>query len=96
MGPVADNRRMPKQRTSGRGEGPEPNRLVRVEAGRYRSADERFEVSQSGDQWFVVDSGQTDELGQPLVRGPYPSLAAAREVLPEARRSTLKAVRKRR
>ncbi len=87
---------MPKQRRGGRAEGSDPNQLTRVEAGRYRSADERFEVSQSGDQWFVVDSAQSDELGQPLVRGPYPSLAAAREVLPEARRSTLKSVRKRR
>jgi hypothetical protein len=39
---------------------------------------------QSG-TWVIVDNSQTNELGLPLVRGPYPSLTAAREAIAEAR-----------
>lgn len=73
---------------------PDPNKLVRRSAGTYRSGDDRFEVRQSGIGWFVVDSTQTDELGQELVQGPYPTLAAARDALPEARRTTVRALPK--
>jgi GNAT superfamily N-acetyltransferase len=67
----------------------DPNRLVRQAAGAYRSADDRFEVRQAGTGWFVVDTQQRNELGQELVRGPVATLAAVRELLPEARRTTL-------
>ena len=69
---------------------PDPNRLVRVSAGRYRSEDERFEVREGGTGWFVTDAQQTNEFGQELVTGPYATLAAVREALPEARRTTLR------
>jgi hypothetical protein len=68
----------------------DPNRLVRQAAGRYLSADDRFEVRQAGTGWFVVDTQQRNELGQELVQGPLSTLAEVRELLPEARRTTLK------
>jgi GNAT superfamily N-acetyltransferase len=69
---------------------PDPNRLVRVTAGAYRSEDERFEVRDGGTGWFVTDAQQTNEFGQELVIGPYATLAAVREALPEARRTTIR------
>jgi hypothetical protein len=68
----------------------DPNKLVRQEAGSYRTADERFEVRGSGNRWFLVDSTQTDELGQQLIRGPYATLNDVRDALPEARGAALK------
>jgi len=68
----------------------DPNRLIRVAAGRYRSEDERFEVRESGTGWFVTDAQQANEFGQELVTGPFATLAAVREALPEARRTTLR------
>lgn len=68
----------------------DPNRLVRVSAGRYRSEDERFEVREGGTGWFVTDAQQTNEFGQELVTGPFATLAAVREALPDTRRTTLK------
>jgi GNAT superfamily N-acetyltransferase len=69
---------------------PDPNRLVRVTAGTYRSEDERFEVRDGGTGWFITDGQQTNEFGQELVIGPYATLAAVREALPEARRTTIR------
>ncbi|HUG48247.1 MAG TPA: hypothetical protein VMP67_07515 [Candidatus Limnocylindria bacterium] len=68
----------------------DPNKLVRQEAGTYRTADERFEVRGTGNRWFLVDTQRTDELGQELVRGPLATLEAAREAIPEARREDLR------
>ena len=70
----------------------EPNKLVRKQAGTYRTADDRFEAQQSGGVWFLVDSAQTNELGQPLVQGPFATLNALRDALPDARRRTVKSV----
>jgi hypothetical protein len=74
------------------GAGADPNKLLRRLAGTYRTSDERFEVRQAGIGWFLVDSSVTDELGQELVRGPFPTLIAVREALPDARRTTLKSL----
>lgn len=74
----------------------DPNKLVRQEAGRYRSTDDRFEARQGGAGWFLVDSEQTNEFGQELMHGPFPTLKAARDALPEARRTTIEPVSKRR
>lgn len=63
----------------------DPDRLTRVRAGRYRTADERFEVEQSATGWFLIDSTITNELGQPLMHGPMATLDAVRAALPEAR-----------
>jgi hypothetical protein len=68
----------------------DPNKLARKQAGTYQTTDERFEVRQAALGWFLIDSTATDELGQELVRGPFPTLNAVREALPDARRTTLK------
>ncbi|HEX6128184.1 MAG TPA: hypothetical protein VF071_04085 [Candidatus Limnocylindria bacterium] len=75
---------------------PDPNALTRKEAGDYRTADERFEVRTSGVGWMLLDTVESDELGQPLTRGPYATLDAVRDALPEARRATIKPVKRRR
>jgi hypothetical protein len=64
---------------------PEPDDLVRVAPGSYVSGDARFEVRQSDSTWYVVDLQQTNELGQELMHGPFPSMKAAREQMPGAR-----------
>jgi GNAT superfamily N-acetyltransferase len=69
---------------------PDPNRLIRDSAGAYRSEDGRFEVRDGGTGWFITDGQQTNEFGQELVIGPYATLAAVREALPEARRTTIR------
>ena len=64
---------------------PAEAKLKRESAGRYRTADGRFGVEQSSGGWMVVDDEQTNELGLPLVRGPFASLDAARAAIEEAR-----------
>ena len=63
----------------------DPDKLVRQQAGTYRTPDERFEVREADVGWFLVDSEQTNEFGQELIQGPFPTLKAVRETLPEAR-----------
>jgi hypothetical protein len=66
----------------------DPYRLVRETAGRYRSVDERFVVEQeSPGAWYVADSLHTDDLGLPLLRGPFATLDAARQGAAGARDS---------
>ena len=60
-------------------------RLVRQRAGSYRSADGRFTLESDGGSWFLMDTEQTDELGQPLIGGPFASLAQARAGIEAAR-----------
>ena len=60
---------------------PDPAKLVRVAAGRYATGDERFVVEQSSGGWMLTDSERMNELGLPLVRGPYATLDVAREAL---------------
>lgn len=69
---------------------PDPNKLVRQEAGTYLTTDHRFEVRGDGNRWFLVDRERSDELGQELVRGPMPTLNAVREAIPEARREDIR------
>jgi ribosomal protein S18 acetylase RimI-like enzyme len=64
---------------------PEPNKLKREAAGRYATADGRFAVEQGSNGWMVVDAEETNELGLPLVRGPFDTLDAAREGVVAAR-----------
>jgi ribosomal protein S18 acetylase RimI-like enzyme len=59
--------------------------LKRERAGTYRTRDGRFTVEQSSSGWLVYDAAQTDELGLPLARGPFPTLDGAKAVLAEAR-----------
>lgn len=63
----------------------DPERLVRQQAGTYRTADERFEIREADLGWFLVDSEQTNEFGQELIQGPFATLKAVRAALPGAR-----------
>ena len=64
---------------------PDPNKLVRQQAGTYRTTDDRFEVREADVGWFLVDPEQTNEFGQELIQGPFATLNAVREALPDAR-----------
>ena len=59
--------------------------LRRLGGGRWQTRDERFTIEPQSGTWAVVDAEQTDDLGLPLVRGPYPSLTAAKAAIAEAR-----------
>src|SRR5215218_7515105 len=61
--------------------------LKRLGGGRWQTRDERFTIEPQSGTWAVVDSEQTDDFGMPLVRGPYPSLTAAKEAIAGARTS---------
>ena len=65
----------------------DPDQLIRQKAGSYRTADDRFEVHQEGPGWFVVDTAQANEFGQPLIHGPFETMAMVRESLPGARKT---------
>ena len=66
---------MPKDDTS----------LKRLGGGRWETRDGRFAIEPQSGTWVVVDSETTDELGLPLVRGPFGSLGAAKEAITTAR-----------
>lgn len=59
--------------------------LKRLGGGRWQTRDERFTIEPQSGTWAVVDAEQTDDLGLPLVRGPFKSLTAAKEAIGEAR-----------
>lgn len=63
----------------------DPTAFKREEAGTYRSGDGRFSIEQASGRWLVVDAEQHDDLGLPLVRGPFDTLARAREAASSAR-----------
>lgn len=63
----------------------EPEKLKRESAGRYVSADGRFTVEQASGRWLTVDAETTDDLGLPLVRGPFATLDEARSAIATAR-----------
>ena len=65
---------------------PDPAKLKRESAGRYATGDGRFTAEQSSGGWMVVDGEQSDELGLPLVRGPFSTLDEARAAMAAARR----------
>ncbi len=73
---------------------PDPDKLVRQAAGTYRTADERFEVrGGTGTGWFLVDSEQTNDFGQELIQGPFPTLDAVRAAIPSSRSSKITPIR---
>jgi hypothetical protein len=55
--------------------------IRRERAGRYRSEDDRFVIEGAGNVWYLTDDARRDELGQPLVLGPYATLAEARDAM---------------
>ncbi len=59
--------------------------LKRLGGGRWKTADDRFSIEPQSGSWVVVDADQSDELGLPIVRGPFPSLTAARAAIESAR-----------
>jgi hypothetical protein len=59
--------------------------LKRLGGGRWQTRDERFTIEPQSGTWVVVDAEQTDDLGLPLVRGPFGSLRDAREAIEQAR-----------
>lgn len=77
-----------KKKTKKTDEPADPDSVVRQAAGSYLSGDGRFEVRESDSSWFLIDTQQTNEFGQELLQGPFPSLKAAREKMPGARKVT--------
>ena len=68
-------------------------KLKRETAGRYRSQDGRYVVQQQAGPWWVQDTEQEDELGQPALHGPFASLSEATDAiaaLPAASRKPAK------
>ncbi len=61
--------------------------LKRLGGGRWQTRDERFTIEPQSGTWAVVDTEQTDDLGLPLVRGPFGSLRDAKEAITQARGS---------
>jgi ribosomal protein S18 acetylase RimI-like enzyme len=62
-----------------------PTALKRESAGRYVTGDGRFAVEQASGGWMVIDAEHANELGLPLVRGPFATLADARATVETAR-----------
>jgi hypothetical protein len=61
--------------------------LKRLGGGRWQTRDARFTIEPQSGTWVVVDAEQTDDLGLPLVRGPFGSLGAAKTAIAGARSS---------
>jgi hypothetical protein len=61
--------------------------LKRLGGGRWQTRDERFTIEPQSGTWVVVDADQTDDLGLPLIRGPFGSLGAAKDAIAAARTS---------
>jgi hypothetical protein len=59
--------------------------LKRLGGGHWETRDGRFAIEPQSGTWVVVDNAQTDDLGLPLVRGPFGSLTAAKEAIETAR-----------
>ena len=66
---------------------PDDAPLERLGGGRWQTRDERFTIEPQSGTWVIVDGEQTDDLGLPLVRGPFPSLTSAKEAISTARSS---------
>jgi hypothetical protein len=59
--------------------------LKRLGGGRWQTRDERFSIEPQSGTWVLVDAEQTDDLGLPLVRGPFRSLTEAKAAVDAAR-----------
>jgi hypothetical protein len=64
---------------------PAEGSLKRLGGGRWETRDGRFAIEPQSGTWVVVDNNQTDDLGLPLVRGPFGSLTAAKQAIAGAR-----------
>lgn len=83
---------MPKRKTDAPAD---PDKLLRQEAGTYHTADGRFEARETAGEWFLVDTEQSNEFGQELIRGPFATLKTLRAAIPEARDSKIAPMRPR-
>lgn len=61
--------------------------LKRLGGGRWQTRDARFTIEPQSGTWVIVDAEQTDDFGMALIRGPYPSLTAAKHGIATARTS---------
>jgi hypothetical protein len=59
--------------------------LKRLGGGNWQTKDGRFTIESDSGRWSVIDARRTDDLGLPLVRGPFGSLTDAKAALDEAR-----------
>ena len=59
--------------------------LKRLGGGRWQTRDDRFTIEPQSGTWVVVDAEQVDDLGLPLIRGPFGSLGAAKAAIATAR-----------
>lgn len=59
--------------------------LKRERAGTYRTADERFTLEGTSSGWLVLDRDQANQMGLPLARGPFATLAEAKVAVAAAR-----------
>jgi hypothetical protein len=59
--------------------------LKRLGGGNWQTRDGRFTIESASGTWSLVDAEQTDDLGLPLVRGPFRSLTDAKAAIEEAR-----------
>ena len=75
---------MPKSRKA-KANDAHPDKLLRQPDGGYRTGDERFGVAQANGSWFLTDQQTADEFGQPRVTGPFTTLNAVRDAIPDAR-----------
>lgn len=64
---------------------PDDGSLKRLGGGRWETRDARFSIEPQSGTWVVVDAEQMDELGLPLIRGPFGSLNAAKDAIAAAR-----------
>jgi GNAT superfamily N-acetyltransferase len=63
----------------------DPAALKRESPGTYRTGDGRFTVQEASGRWMLLDAEEQDELGLPLTRGPFDTLADAKAALSDAR-----------
>jgi hypothetical protein len=61
--------------------------LKRLGGGRWETRDGRFTIEPASGTWSVLDTEETDDLGLPLVRGPFRSLTDAKAAIAMARES---------
>ncbi|HEX5014746.1 MAG TPA: hypothetical protein VFV72_11390 [Candidatus Limnocylindrales bacterium] len=61
--------------------------LKRLPGTGWQTRDGRFTITTASGTWSVTDEEQTDELGLPLVRGPFRSLTDAKTAIESARES---------
>jgi hypothetical protein len=61
--------------------------LKRLPGTGWQTRDGRFTITTASGTWSVTDEEQTDELGLPLVRGPFRSLTDAKAAIEAARGS---------